>query len=79
MFDPGDCTGRLRGCPFLGAFSFGRRMLPEAGALFWLIDGLEYHFPRERCKRIIYAVRLANDRCFSAARLVRVSRQNPTA
>ena len=47
-------------------------MVPEAGVFFWQKNGSEYGFSIERYKRIVYTVRIAVDRCFTAARLVRV-------
>ena len=51
MFDPGGCTDRLRGCPFLGGWHALRigwthsdaAMVAEAGA-FLVQGGVEHHF-----------------------------------
>ena len=76
-FDPGGHTSRLGACPFLGAWLV---LLCEVfvwapdgtrrWSVFWQLDGLEYHFSRERYKRLAYAKRIAVDYCFSAARLI---------
>ena len=68
-------TGRLRACPFLeawrallyGKFSLGRWMRLQR----FLADGwLGVIILQKRYRRIIYAVGIAHDRCFSADRLI---------
>ena len=78
VFGPGGSTGRPRACSFLeawrallcGEVSFGRRIVPEAGALFgrWMTRNIIF---RERYNRIVYAVCIAVDRGLSAAGLIR--------
>ena len=54
MFDPGGCSGRLRGCPFLagqrallrGGFVWDPVIVSRAGAVL-LIRGLQHHIQRE--------------------------------
>ena len=82
MFDPGGSTDRQRGCPFLagrhalgiGWARLGAAMVAEAGA-FLVRGGIGHHISGE----VQAAVRIAVDRCFSAARLVRLSRESPKA
>ena len=57
---------------FVGRFSFGRQMVPEARNIFSETEDLEHNFLRE-VQAVRYAVRIAVDRCLSAARLVRTS------
>ena len=52
-------------------------MVPEAEA-FLVIRGLVHHFPN-RDQEIRYAVRIAVDRCFLKASLIRGSCKNQTA
>ena len=79
MFDPGGSTGRLRACLFLGrwrALLCGELLilerLEEAGVFFGGKDGSGVIL-QERDSRIVYAVRIAVDRCFSAASDLRMS------
>ena len=70
MFDPGGSTDRLRACPFLGTWRacfVGGFRLGAGWSFFWQKDNLGILFSRERYKRLL---RIAVDRCFSAARLV---------
>ena len=77
VFDPGGSTGRLHACPFVETW---RTLLcgevtvwaldgTRGWSVFWQVDDRNIIF-RERDKRIVYAVRVAVNRCFSAARLV---------
>ena len=72
MFDPGDSIGRLRACLFLGtwrALLCGEvhiRALEEAAAFLGRKDNLDINL-QERDRRIVYAVSIAANRCFSAA------------
>ena len=60
VFDPGGSTSRLRACPFweigvhyfVGRFSFGRRMIPEAGVFYgrWMTWNILF---RKRYKRFV--------------------------
>ena len=79
MFDLGGSTGRLRACPFLGtwrALLCGELLilerLEEAGVCFGWKDGSGVIL-QERERRIVYAVRIAVDRCFSAVSDLRMS------
>ena len=60
---------------FVGRFSFGRRMVPEARAFFWQKDDLGISFSRERYKRFVH---ITVDRRFSAARLFQITCQSST-
>ena len=79
VFDPGGSTRRLRACPFLGtwrALLYGEVFVqaPDGArgwGVFWQKDDLGISLSRERYKRL---VRIAVDRCFSAARLIRGTR-----
>ena len=76
MFDPSGSTGRLCACPFLGtwrALLCGEvivRVLDEIAAFFRGMDDSGVKKLQEWYRRIIYAVRIAVDRCFSAAKLL---------
>ena len=86
VFDPWGSTSRPRACPFLGRW---RALLcaevfvwardgSQGWSVFWLMDDLEYTFPRE-VEAIRYAVRVAGDRKFPEPRLVPGSRKRQTA
>ena len=57
VFDPDGCTGRLRGCPFLGGwfsllrggFVWDAAMVSDAGA-FLLSIGLQHHFQEKEMR-----------------------------
>ena len=74
VFDPGGCSGRLRGCPFLrgwhvllrGGFVWDAAMVSEAGA-FLLSVGLQHHF-QKNSKRLGTPYVIALDRYSSEAR-----------
>ena len=74
MFDPGGFKSRLRACPFLGtwrALLCGKVFVWERlGNLehFFTTEVLGISFSRVRYKQLI---RIAVDRCFSAAGLIR--------
>ena len=75
MFDPGGCSGDVRGCPFLGGWArdglgwirSDAVMISKAGA-FSVGGGLVHHFPRE-AQAICYALRITVDRDFPETRL----------
>ena len=85
VFDPGGCTGHLRGCSFLRGWYALRRgrvrldaaMVSESRA-FLVGGGVVHHFPKEG-QDILYTVRIAVDRCLPEARLDRRSRQSQTS
>ena len=76
VFDHGGSTGRLRVCPFLGTWrallceEVVVRALDKAAAIFWRMDDSGVINLQEWYRQIIYAVLIAVDRCFSAAKLV---------
>ena len=71
MFDPGGSTGRPRACPFLRtlrALLCGEvpvRALEEATAFVFRMHDSGVLNLQEWYRRIVYAVRIAVDRCFS--------------
>ena len=77
MFDPGESTDRLRACPgfwecgaryFVGRFSLGRWMRQRR---FFADGSLGVIILQKGYIRILYAVHIADVRCFSADRLIR--------
>ena len=77
MFDSGGSEGRLRACLFSGMWRallyeeilFLERLVAIC-SVFWRIDDSGFKDLQEWYRQIIYAVRIAVDRFFPAARLV---------
>ena len=76
VFTPGGSTGRLRACPYMGTWCallcgelFDRAPNGTRGwSVFSRCMARNIIF-RKRYKRIVYTMRIADDRCFSAATL----------
>ena len=71
MFDPGDCTGRLRACPFLGRW----RALLCGQVFVWVPDGIQSwsFFGRQRTWNIIFQERYKQFAMPYVLRLIAVS------